>query len=62
MIENLKPIYPIPTEGYPTPAPRPRYSILDLEETRKIFGVVPHWREDLTLCLKELAEVSGKKV
>ncbi|EKO27317.1 dTDP-4-dehydrorhamnose reductase [Leptospira interrogans] len=62
LIENLKPIYPIPTEGYPTPAPRPRYSILDLDETRKIFGVVPHWREDLTLCLKELAEVSGKKV
>ncbi|MDL5246420.1 dTDP-4-dehydrorhamnose reductase [Leptospira weilii] len=62
LIENLKPIFPIPTESYPTPAPRPRYSILDLDETRKIFGTVPHWKEDLTLCLKELAEISGKKV
>ncbi|MCH1913278.1 dTDP-4-dehydrorhamnose reductase [Leptospira noguchii] len=62
LIENSKPIFPIPTEAYPTPAPRPRYSILDLDETRKIFGSVPNWREDLTLCLRELAEISGKKV
>ncbi|ALO25978.1 dTDP-4-dehydrorhamnose reductase [Leptospira borgpetersenii] len=62
LIENLKPISPIPTESYPTAAPRPRYSILDLNETRKIFGPVPHWKEDLTLCLKEIAEISGKKV
>ncbi|ABJ75789.1 dTDP-4-dehydrorhamnose reductase [Leptospira borgpetersenii] len=62
LIENLKPISPIPTESYPTAAPRPRYSILDLNETRKIFGPVPHWKEDLTLCLKEIAEIFGKKV
>lgn len=62
LIENLKPISPIPTESYPTAAPRPRYSILDLNETRKIFGPVPHWKEDLILCLKEIAEISGKKV
>ncbi|EMK08829.1 dTDP-4-dehydrorhamnose reductase [Leptospira sp. serovar Kenya str. Sh9] len=62
LIENLKPISPIPTESYPTAAPRPRYSILDLNETRKFFGPVPHWKEDLTLCLKEIAEISGKKV
>lgn len=62
LIENLKPISPIPTESYPTAAPRPRYSILDLNETRKIFGPVPHWKEDLTLCLKEIAEISGEKV
>ncbi|WP_016758039.1 dTDP-4-dehydrorhamnose reductase, partial [Leptospira borgpetersenii] len=58
LIENLKPISPIPTESYPTAAPRPRYSILDLNETRKFFGPVPHWKEDLTLCLKEIAEIS----
>ncbi|WP_061249409.1 dTDP-4-dehydrorhamnose reductase [Leptospira alstonii] len=62
LIENLKPIFPIPTESYPTPAPRPRYSILDLDETRKIFGPIPHWKEDLMFCLKELAAISGKKV
>ncbi|TGL98132.1 dTDP-4-dehydrorhamnose reductase [Leptospira barantonii] len=61
-IKNVKPILPIPTEGYPTPAPRPRYSILDLDETRKLFGPVPHWKEDLILCLNELAESSGKKL
>ncbi|AYV57249.1 dTDP-4-dehydrorhamnose reductase [Leptospira kmetyi] len=61
-IKNLKPIHPIPTEEYPTPAPRPRYSVLDLGETRKLFGPVPHWKEDLILCLNELAETSGIKV
>ncbi|RHX91223.1 dTDP-4-dehydrorhamnose reductase [Leptospira yasudae] len=62
LIRSSKPILPIPTESYPTPAPRPRYSILDLEETRKIFGPIPHWREDLKLCLEEIASISGKKV
>ncbi|EMG00163.1 dTDP-4-dehydrorhamnose reductase [Leptospira borgpetersenii str. 200701203] len=38
LIENLKPISPIPTESYPTAAPRPRYSILDLNETRKFLA------------------------
>lgn len=62
LMKNLKPILPIPTESYPTPAPRPRYSILDLEETRRIFGTIPYWRDDLKLCLQEIAANSGKTV
>lgn len=61
LVDSSKPILPIPTESYPTPAPRPRYSILDLEETRNIFGPIPHWREDLELCLKEIEAGSGVK-
>ncbi|PJZ55322.1 dTDP-4-dehydrorhamnose reductase [Leptospira adleri] len=61
LTDSPKSIFPIPTESYPTPAPRPRYSILDLEETRNIFGPIPHWREDLELCLKEIEAGSGMK-
>ncbi|RHX90842.1 dTDP-4-dehydrorhamnose reductase [Leptospira stimsonii] len=61
LVNEAKPIFPIPTESYPTPAPRPRYSILDLEETRNRFGPIPHWREDLELCLKEIAASSGNR-
>ncbi|RHX86346.1 dTDP-4-dehydrorhamnose reductase [Leptospira stimsonii] len=62
LVQDQKPIFPIPTESYPTPAPRPRYSILDLEETRSIFGPIPHWRDDLEICLKEIAASSLKKI
>lgn len=44
---TVKPILPIPTEAYPTPAPRPSYSVMDLSESRKIMPVIPHWLDDL---------------
>jgi len=42
-------IIPISTEEYPTPAKRPRYSVLSTKKFQKTFGIVPkHWQEGLT--------------
>jgi dTDP-4-dehydrorhamnose reductase len=37
---SLKNIIPIPTEQFPTPAPRPAYSILDCRKLYSTFGVL----------------------
>jgi dTDP-4-dehydrorhamnose reductase len=45
----------IPTEAYPTPAPRPRNSRLDCSATKAVFGIDrPDWRAGLTAVLDEL--------
>lgn len=49
-------IVPIATEEYPTPAARPRYSVLDKRDTIAALGrVPPHWRENLRKELKVIA-------
>ena len=41
-------VTPILTEGYPTPAERPRYSVLDKAKVKGTFGLdIPHWRSSL---------------
>lgn len=50
------PVLPIPSEAYPTPAPRPSYSVLDLATARKIDPEIPHWRDDLRIMLQRLLE------
>lgn len=38
----------ISTEAYPTPAPRPAYSVLSNEKLQRVFGVaLPDWRQSL---------------
>lgn len=45
----------IPTEQYPTPAKRPRYSLLDKTKIKTQFGVVvPNWRDSLQAMLNRL--------
>lgn len=54
---NFQPpeIKPIPTSEYPTPAPRPAYSVLNNGLFEKEFQLwVPHWEDQLELCLKGL--------
>lgn len=42
----------IPTEQYPTPAKRPKYSLLDKTKIKDSFGVeVPQWRDSLVAML-----------
>jgi dTDP-4-dehydrorhamnose reductase len=45
-------IEPTSTEGYPTPAKRPAYSVLDNSKLQQTFGLqLPDWRDSLQKCL-----------
>ena len=44
----------IPTSQYPTPAIRPKYSVLDKTKIIETFGLkIPDWKDALTRCIKE---------
>jgi dTDP-4-dehydrorhamnose reductase len=44
---------PIPTEQYPLPARRPRYSVLANAKLQSVFGVVaPDWKASLADCMR----------
>ncbi|MEO1132114.1 MAG: dTDP-4-dehydrorhamnose reductase [Cyanobacteria bacterium J06639_1] len=47
--DRAKPaVEPIPTEAYPTPAKRPKYSVLSKAKFADTFGIaVPHWTDSL---------------
>ncbi len=48
-------VLPIPTEAYPTPAPRPAYSVLDKTKIKEALSMgIPHWRASLVRMLSEL--------
>lgn len=53
-------LYPITTEQYPTPAKRPRYSVLDTAKFRLAFGVTPPaWEDSVNQVLDELEAPGG---
>ena len=48
-------VFPIESTQYPTPAARPPFSVLNKAKFRETFGIdIPHWRDSLVACLKEL--------
>ncbi len=48
-------VEPIATSGYPTPARRPAYSVLDTSKiTKQLSLSIPDWRESLRNMLEEL--------
>ena len=48
-------VRPIPSSEYPTPAPRPAYSVLSNEKLKQCFGLeLPHWRDALRRCLDQV--------
>ena len=45
-------VVPIPTIEYPTPAIRPKYSLLSNQKLKQVFhNEMPHWQEALQECL-----------
>lgn len=55
LLTRAVPVIPIATSGYPTPARRPQYSVLDKSATIAALGrAAPHWRVNLRTMLKEV--------
>ena len=49
-------ISPIETIQYPTPATRPKYSVLNKKKVKDTFGIeIPYWRDSLVDCMKLLS-------
>ncbi len=49
------PLLPIASDDYPTPARRPRMSLLSKTKIKGSLGIkIPHWMESLEKCLKEM--------
>lgn len=47
-------IEPIPTSEFKTPAPRPKYSILDNGKLQSVFQItMPPWNKALELCVAQ---------
>jgi dTDP-4-dehydrorhamnose reductase len=45
-------VEPILSAGFPTPAQRPPFSLLNKDKIKAAFGLsIPHWRESLRHCL-----------
>jgi len=50
-------VLPITTSGYPTPAKRPAYSVLDKTKIQETFGVrLKDWRESLKNCIAKIQD------
>jgi dTDP-4-dehydrorhamnose reductase len=48
-------VIPIPSSGFPTPAKRPSYSLLDKSKIKKDYGLsIPDWKTSLALCIERI--------
>ena len=55
LLTQTIPINPLPTSGYPTPAKRPGYSVLDKTSAEQATGLhAKHWQQQLSTMLDEL--------
>lgn len=57
LISSSCAVHPIPTTAYPTPAKRPKYSLLNKEKIKAVYAVtVPDWETSLKECIKILIQ------
>jgi len=62
MSANVK-VEPISTPEYPTPAPRPAFSVLACEKIQARFGIVtPPWKSSLEKMLKRLSKYEQNQI
>lgn len=55
LLKREIPIHPILATGYPTPAKRPSFSVIDKASAETVSGVKTiHWRKQLSLMMDEL--------
>ncbi|MDD2191188.1 MAG: dTDP-4-dehydrorhamnose reductase [Bacteroidales bacterium] len=48
-------VNPIVSNQFPSPAPRPSYSVLDKQPIKDLLSItIPHWEDSLKECLKKL--------
>jgi dTDP-4-dehydrorhamnose reductase len=54
--EGVAALRPIPSAAYPSPAQRPKNSLLDNAKLNQVFGIaLPDWKIGLQLCLEEIS-------
>ena len=54
---NVCDIRPCHSDEFPSKVKRPSYSVLDKTKVKSVFrATIPHWRQSLERCLKELNE------
>lgn len=59
---NIK-LEPILSEAYPTPAARPKYSVLDKAKTSRTFNVeIPYWKDSLAKALQRIKNTANALV
>lgn len=57
MSGNVCDIRPCHSNEFPSKVARPHYSVLDKTKIKTTFGIsIPHWKESLAVCIKELNE------
>ncbi len=54
-VPNKPLLRPITTAEYPTPARRPKNSVMNTDKFRRAFGDLPDWNEALADCLRQRA-------
>lgn len=60
LTHSLCNVKPIATEQYPTPANRPKYSVLDKTKINKIFSIqLKYWKESLRICINKMDNASN---
>jgi dTDP-4-dehydrorhamnose reductase len=48
-------VFPVDTSSYPTPAKRPKFSVLDKTKFKKTFSIdIPYWQDSLELAISNL--------
>jgi dTDP-4-dehydrorhamnose reductase len=59
---KLPKLRPITTADYPTPAPRPAYSVLSTAKLERTFGIrLQPLRDSLTECLMRIQSEGGRE-